>query len=198
MTKPTMDFWYEFASPYACLTALRIEDLAEAAGVEVVWHPFLLGAIYKMMELPAPPMQLCPQKEAYMWLDAKRQARLYGFSFKAPSQFPRVAVLAARVALVGRGQGWCPEFSKAVYKANFVDDLDIAKVEIIAAILERIGLDPVTTIEKAQTPENKLALRDKTQEAYDKDIFGVPTFFVGDEIYWGNDRLEQALKAAIS
>ncbi|MHA1544226.1 MAG: 2-hydroxychromene-2-carboxylate isomerase, partial [Alphaproteobacteria bacterium] len=153
MTKPTMDFWYEFASPYACLTALRIEDLAEAAGVEVIWRPFLLGAIYKMMELPAPPMQLCPQKEAYMWLDAKRQAGLYGFPFKAPSQFPRVAVLAARVALVGRGQGWCPEFSKAVYKANFADDLEIAKVEIIAGILERIGLDPVTTIEKAQTPE---------------------------------------------
>lgn len=196
MTKAGLDFWFEFASPYACLAAFQVEDIAKAAGVGVVWHPFLLGAIYKMMELPAPPMQLCPQKEAYMWMDAARQAKHYGVAFKKPGQFPRSGVLASRVALVGRGQGWCPEFSRAVFKANFVENQDIASVEVIAGILDRMGLDPVATIEQSLSPENKLILRDETQEAYDKGIFGVPTFFVGDEIFWGNDRLDQALKLA--
>lgn len=198
MTKPKLHFWYEFASPYACLAAFQIEDTAKAAGVEVVWHPFLLGAIFKMMKMPALPMQGCPQKVAYMWMDAVRQAKHYGVAFKKPSQFPRVAVLPARVALVGRDQGWCPEFSKEVFKANFVEDQDIGRVEVIAGILERMGLDPLALIEKAQTPENKLVLRDETQEAYDKGIFGVPTFFVGEEIFWGNERLDQALKLAVT
>ncbi len=196
MTKPKIDFWYEFASPYAFLSALRIEDLAKEAGVEIKWRPFLLGAIFKMLKLPSLPMKSSPQKEAYMWMDVARQANLYGFAFKKPSKHPRVAVLPSRVALVGREQGWCPEFSKAVFKATFVDDQDIASVEVNAAILDQMGVDPVTTLDRAMSPENKLALREETQKAFDKGIFGVPTFFRRDQPFWGNDRLEQVLKMA--
>lgn len=197
MTKP-LHFWYEFASPYACLAALRVEDLAKTKGVEVTWHPFLLGAIYKMMNMPTPPMQLTPQKEAYMWMDAKRQAKKYGISCVPPSKFPRVAVLPARVALLGREAGWCPEFSRRIFLANFTKDQEINEPSVVGAILEDIGLDPEETIKKAESPENKLALRQETQKAYDLGIFGVPTWFVGSEVFWGNDRLEEALDLAVS
>lgn len=194
---PKLDFWYEFASPYACLAAMRIEGVAEAKGVEVIWHPFLLGAIYKMMDLPAPPMQMTKQKFNYMWLDSARQAKLDGFALRRPSQFPRIAVLPSRVALIGRGEGWCPEFSRRVFQANYADDQDIAKEEVIRRILKDMGQDADGVLTAALSPENKEALKVETQEAFDKDIFGVPTFFAGDEIFWGNDRLEQALDAAL-
>jgi len=193
-----LHFWYEFASPYACLAALRIEEMAAPKGVDVVWHPFLLGAIFKMMNIPSPPMQLTPQKEAYMWMDAKRQAKKYGIPCIPPSVFPRVAVLPARVALLGREEGWCPEFSRQVFLANFTRDEDIAKPEIIAPILKNMGLNAEKIIEKAEGEGNKQALRSETQKAYDIGVFGVPTFFAGDDMYWGNDRLEEVLEVAAS
>lgn len=197
MTK-TVDFWYEFASPYACLAALRIGDLAKKKGVEVVWHPFLLGAIYKKMKLPILPMQLTPQKEKYMWMDATRQARKYGIACIPPTEFPRVAVLPARVALLGRKEGWGPEFSRQVFLANFTKDQEIDDPEIVAGILDQMGLDSKEIITRALSPGNKLALRKETEKAYDLGIFGVPTFFVDGEMFWGNDRLEQALEAALN
>lgn len=197
MTKK-LHFWYEFASPYACLATLRIEDVAKAAGVEVIWHPFLLGAIYKMMELPAPPMQLSPQKEAYMWMDVARQAGHQGFVFRKPDQFPQSAVLPSRVALVGLKEGWGEDFSRRVYEANFIHNQLISDVGVIAQILIDMGKDPEQVMALATTPENKKALMVQTQKAFDKKIFGVPTFFVDDEMYWGNDRLEEALRFASS
>lgn len=195
---PKLHFWYEFASPYACLAAIRIEDVASEKGIEVVWHPFLLGAIYKMMDLPMPATQLTKQKFDYMWLDSARQAKRYGFVFRRPSQFPRVAVLPSRIALIGREAGWCPEFSRRVYEANYANDLDIASEDVMKKILKDMGLDAEAVLAAATSPENKEILKVETQEAFDKDIFGVPTFFAGDEMFWGNDRLEQALEAAVA
>jgi len=197
MTKP-LHYWYEFASPYSYLTAMRIEDAAKKNDVEVVWRPFLLGGIYKMLNLPIPPMQLNPMKEAYMWLDSARQAKRHGIPFRKPEVFPQVAVLAARIALVGLKEGWGIDFSKRVYKANFVHNQIISDAAVIGEILKDMGLEPDEVVAKATTPENKQALFDQTQEAFDKKIFGVPTFYVGDEIFWGDDRLELALEIASS
>jgi len=196
--KKTIDFWYEFASPYSYLAAMRVEDVAGAAGVDVVWRPFLLGAIYKRMEMPMLPMQLSPQKAAYMWMDVARQAKRYGLDFNKPVQFPQIGILAARVALVGKQEGWCPAFSRGVYHANFVHGADISKKDVIGPILAEIGHDAEDIFERAATQAIKDELRAETDKAFDKGIFGVPTFFAGDQMFWGNDRLEQALEAVLN
>jgi 2-hydroxychromene-2-carboxylate isomerase len=193
-----LHYWYEFASPYSYLSAMRIGDVAKERGVKVIWRPFLLGGIYKMLELPIPPMQLNPMKEEYMWLDCARQARGHGIPFHKPDRFPQVAVLPARVALIGFEEGWGEAFSIEVYRANFVHNQLISDVDVITQILEQMGHGPEDVLARATTPENKKALMDETQKAFDKKIFGVPTFFVGDEIFWGDDRLELALERAVN
>ena len=194
----TMDFWYEFASPYSYLAAMRIADMAKAKGVEVKWRPFLFGAIFKMMKLPAPPMQMCPQKFEYMWLDVVRQAKRRGLEMNQPPEFPRSAVLPSRVALIGLGEGWGEEFSRAVFQANFVHGEDIATPDVIDKILEGMDQDAPAILEQASSQEIKDQLRAQTQEAFDIKIFGVPTFMAGDEMFWGDDRLELALETALS
>ena len=190
---PKVEFWYEFASPYSCLAALSIEDKAKAAGVEVVWRPFLLGAIYKMMEQAGQPMQIGPQKEAYMWMDAKRQAGHQGFPFRKPDQFPQSSVLPSRVALVGFKEGWGEDFSRRVYEATFAHNQLISDVQVISQILADMGKNPEKVLALANAPENKKALMVDTRTAFDKKIFGAPTFFVGNEMFWGNDRMLEAL-----
>lgn len=197
MTQPTLHYWYEFASPYSYLSAMRIGDVAKERGVKVIWRPFLLGGIYKMLELPIPPMQLNPMKAEYMWLDCTRQARRHGIPLHKPDHFPQSAVLPARVALIGLKEGWGEAFSIRVYQANFVHNQLISDARVISQILAELGQEPEDVIARATTPENKQALMAETQEAFDKKIFGVPTFFVGDEIFWGDDRLELALETAV-
>ncbi len=198
MKTPGIDFWYEFASPYSYLAAMRITDLAKTKGVAVNWRPFLLGGIYKMLELQIPPMQLNYMKEEYMWLDCARQAKGHGIPFHQPGQFPHSAVLPARVALVGLEEGWGEAFSRRVYVANFVDNEVISDARVIGRILAGIGHDPEAVLARATDQKIKDRLRDQTQEAFDKKIFGVPAFFVGKEMFWGDDRLEQALERALT
>jgi len=195
MTK-TIDYWYEFSSPFSYLTAMRIEALVKENGVEAIWQPFLLGGIYRMLDVPIPPMQLFPMKEDYMWMDAARQAKRHGIPFRKPDNFPQVAVLPARVAQIGFQDGWGEDFSKRVYQAIFAHNQVISEVEVISKILTDMGYDPEAVLARATAPENKKLLMEQTQKAFDKGIFGVPTFYIGDEMIWGNDRLEQALGQA--
>ena len=197
MTK-TIDYWFEFSSPYSYLTAMRIEALAKDKGVEVIWRPFLLGGIYRTLDIPIPPMQLFPMKEDYMWMDVARQAKRQGIPFKKPDNFPQVAVLPARVAQIGFKEGWGEDFSKRVYQAIFAHNQLISEVGVISQILTDMGHDPEDVLARATAPENKKALMEATQKAFDKGIFGVPMFFIGDEMIWGDDRLEQALEQANS
>ena len=194
----TIDFWYEFASPYSFLAAMRVADVAKEKGVEVKWRPFLFGAIFKMMKLPAPPMQMSPQKFKYMWLDVVRQAKRRGLDMNPPPEFPRSGVLPSRVTLIGLGEDWGEEFSRRVFQANFVHGEDIATPDVIGKILEGMDQDAPAILEQASSQEIKNQLRAQTQEAFDIKIFGVPTFMAGDEMFWGDDRLELALETALA
>ena len=193
-----IEFWYEFSSPYAYLSSMRIEAMAVEKGIEVLWRPFLLGAVYKMLDLPTPAARPHPFKDKYLWNDLNRQAARYGLPIQPSTTFPKNGLLACRVTLIGLNLGWGQAFTKRVYQASFRDDLDIGQAPVIEAILKGMGLGPKHVLGLALADENKEALRAQCQEAYDKKIFGVPTFFAGDEMYWGNDRLRQALEAGTS
>ncbi len=191
-----LEFWYEFASTYSYLSAMRVEAAAAKAGVEVTWRPFLLGPIFAAQGWEDSPFNLYPTKGRYMWKDVARRAGAYGLSFRKPTLFPQNGLPAARVALVGASQEWCPEFTRAVYRAEFADGRDISDRGLLAAILSSLSLDAEAVLEGAQDDANKSALRAQTAKAQQLGIFGAPSFWVGEELFWGDDRLEDALAAA--
>ncbi|HXJ35706.1 MAG TPA: 2-hydroxychromene-2-carboxylate isomerase [Candidatus Eisenbacteria bacterium] len=188
-----LEFWFEFASTYSYLAAGRIERVAADAGVPVVWRPFLLGPIFKSQGWNDSPFNIYPAKGRYMWRDMERQCARYGLPMRRPSQFPRGSLVAARIAAVKAGEPWCPAFVRAVYHANFAEDRDIGAAETVRAILDAIGQPGAALVELAQSGEAKDALRVQTERAITLGIFGAPTFVTRDEVFWGDDRLENAL-----
>ncbi len=188
-----MDFWLSLASTYSYLTAARIEPLAAARGVPVRWRPFALGPIFAALGWNDSPFNLQPQKGRYMWRDMERLTASLGLPFRRPSQFPRNAVAALRVALVGCERGWGPAFMRAVLRANFAEDRDIATPAVLDDILAGLGLDGALVRAESESPLWRPRLRAETEEAARLGIVGAPTFMIGDEMFWGNDRLEQAL-----
>jgi 2-hydroxychromene-2-carboxylate isomerase len=188
-----VDFWFEFGSTYSYPAALRIEALAAERGVAVRWRAFLLGPIFGEQGWNDSPFNLYPAKGRYMWRDLERVCSAQGLPFRRPSQFPRNGLLAARVACRFAEEPWLPEFVRAVYRANFADDLEISKPAVVADCIAGTGEDPEALLEEAQSPESKARLRTRTEDAARLGIFGAPSFLVGDELFWGNDRLEDAL-----
>jgi 2-hydroxychromene-2-carboxylate isomerase len=188
-----LEFWYELASTYSYLSVMRIRELAEREGVAIKWKPFLLGPIFKSQGWSTSPFNIYPAKGKYMWRDMERLCAGYKIPFSRPTEFPRNGLLAARVALIAETQGWCGKFSEMVFQANFAEDKDISDEAVIATILDSLGKSGAQLIEHAKSDETKLKLRAQSKQAMEKGIFGAPTFAARDEIFWGNDRLEDAL-----
>src|SRR3712207_6241378 len=147
--RPILEFWYEFASTYSYLAAMRIEPLAEQAGVNLVWRPFLLGPIFAAQGWTSSPFNLYPAKGRYMWRDMEREAARFGLPFYRPGTFPQNGLLAARIALAGLDGGWTPAFTRAVYSAEFGAGRDIADRDVLAGILADLSLDPETVLAQA-------------------------------------------------
>ncbi len=188
-----LEFWFDFASTYSYPTAMRIEAQAAAAGVALTWKPFLLGPLFQSQGWTDSPFNIYPAKGRYMWRDLERLCSELDIPLRHPTKFPRNGVIASRIASSCEGEPWIPDFIRAVYRANFAEDRDIADAELIADCLEALGQPGRTLIERSQLPEQKDKLRRQTEEAQARGIFGAPTFMVGDEMFWGNDRLEAAI-----
>jgi 2-hydroxychromene-2-carboxylate isomerase len=189
-----LTFWFEFASTYSYLSAMRIEKLAAEAGVEIAWKPFLLGPIFQGQGWDTSPFNLYPAKGRYMARDIERIAAERGLGFRLPDPFPQNGLLAARLTLVGLEEGWGPAFVKGVYRAEFADGRDISKAKTLTAELQAAGAQVEGAMARAQAPEIKARLRTNTEEAQGAGIFGAPSFTTDSgELFWGDDRLQQAL-----
>ncbi len=173
---------------------MRIEELSSASGIEVEWRPFLLGPIFKSQGWETSPFNIYDAKGRYMWRDMARRSAGYGIAFRKPSEFPRNGVLASRIALAFGSHARRVEFSKLVFGANFSDDRDISDEPVVASLLKNMGEDPERIISFAQSEDNRGKLRSATDEAAGCGIFGAPSFLAGDELFWGDDRLEDALE----
>jgi 2-hydroxychromene-2-carboxylate isomerase len=189
----TLEFWFEFASTYSHPAALRVEDVARAGGVRVVWRPFLLGPIFREQGWNDSPFNLYPAKGRYMWRDLERICAGLGLPFRRPTRFPRPSLVATRVACRFAEEPWLPEFVRSVYRANFAEDLEIGDVKVVADRLDALGLPGAKLIDEAQSSESKEALRAQTERAAGLGIFGAPSVVVDGELFWGNDRLEAAV-----
>jgi 2-hydroxychromene-2-carboxylate isomerase len=191
-----LTFWFEFASTYSYLAAWRVEPEAHARGIDVRWNAFLLGPIFGAQGWNDSPFNIYPVKGRYMWRDMERLCDELGLPMKRPSVFPRNGLTAARVVVAAQGDAWVPDFVRAVYRANFGEDREIGKPEVIGEILGAQGLDAQEWLARANLPATKDALRAQTERAQALGIFGAPSFTVGDELFWGGDRLAQALTFA--
>jgi 2-hydroxychromene-2-carboxylate isomerase len=192
----TLDFLYDLASTYSYVAAVRVGPLAKAAGVTVRWRPFLLGPIFKAQGYDTSPFNVHQLKGRNMVRDCERQCAELGVPFRLPAPFPAMSLLAGRVALVGLQDGWGEDFSRAVYRAEFGDGLDISEPTVVSAIVGNLGHDADPVLARAQSTAIKSALRASTEEAERRGIFGAPSFVTAGELFWGNDRLEQALSWA--
>jgi 2-hydroxychromene-2-carboxylate isomerase len=188
-----IDFWFEFASTYSYPAAMRIEKLAAERGVSIRWRAFLLGPIFKSQGWTDSPFNIYPAKGRYMWRDLERVCAELALPLRRPSVFPRNGLLPARIACQFATAAWLPAFVRAVYQANFEHDADISSPDVIASCLQLAGRQPEPILAAAQSQDAKDALRQQNEAAVNVGIFGGPSFVVGSELFWGNDRLEQAI-----
>jgi len=196
MPAAALSFWFEFASTYSYPAAHRVQAACRASGVELTYKPFLLGPIFVSQGWQDSPFNIYPVKGRYMWRDLERVCESLELPFKRPTTFPRNGLVAARVAVLVAKRPFGADFVRAVYTANFAEDREISKPEVILEILNDLGQDGAALLEESSSRDNKDLLRKQTEDATRLEIFGSPSFIVGGELFWGNDRLEQALAAA--
>ena len=195
---PRLTFWYDFASTYSYLSAMRIGELTARAGVAVTWRPFLLGPIFKAQGWDTSPFNVYPAKGRYMMRDIERIAAARRIPFRMPGTFPANGLTAARIASLDLGPAWAESFSRAVFEAEFSRGEDIAEAAVLGRICASLGQDYSRVSEQARDEAVKQSLRQTTEHAVQLGIFGAPSFVTADgELFWGDDRLEQAVNWAL-
>ena len=193
-----LEFWFDFASTYSYLTAMRIEEVASSFDVEVRWKPFLLGPIFTKQGWRDSPFNIYPAKGRYMVQDMQRLCDERGLPFKMPAPFPCQSITANRLGLVALDEVWGVNFVKAVFKAEFGEGRDIGDDDVLRSLLIDLGQDADLMFEKARSVENKERLKQQTTEADENGIFGAPTFVTeGEELFWGDDRLISAVESIV-
>ena len=187
-----LDFFFYIGSTYTYLAVNRVEQIAAREGVLLRWRPFHARAI--MIEQNNRPFIGKPVKLQYMWRDVERRANRYGIPFKSIPDYPvDPEGLANRVAVIASLEGWCPEYTKATYRAWFLENKGPGDVQHVRSILSQLGKDSDSTIAQANGQEIRARYDAETEGAKELGIFGSPTFMWGTEIFWGDDRFEDAI-----
>jgi len=189
MAKP-IEFYFDFSSPYGYVASHRVDAIAARHGREVAWKPFMLGAVFKIAGTL--PLVNYPLKGDYSKHDFMRSARLHGVPFRFPSRFPLGTVAAAR------GHYWLAEtspelavkFDRAVYAAYFAEDGDISDAGILADLATGLGVDRAAFLDAIEQPAIKAKVKEVTDDAIARGVFGSPFIFIDGEPFWGNDRLD--------
>jgi len=182
-----VEFFYDYASTYSYLAHREIERIASEAGAELVFRPMVLGFVFRATGNTMPAA--VPAKATYMVHDVARWARRYGLPFRMPRVFPVNTIRALRGAIVTLQDGGFPAYHHAVMEAYWSKDRDIGDGDVLVAIAREAGLDAERLMARTEDAAVKDQLKANADEAISRGVFGAPTFFVGDAMYWGNDRL---------
>lgn len=187
-----IDFWFTMGSTYSYLSVMRLGEVERASGIQFNWRPFHLLII--LQEMKHVPFADKPAKAAYMWRDIERRAMMYGVPAALPAPYPaKQSIVANLVATVGMRQGWGADFVRAAYRRWFQLGEETGSEPNVTASLRDIGQEPQSVLALANAPATKNALMAETDIARELGIFGSPTYAVGRELFWGDDRLEDAV-----
>ena len=193
-----LELWYEFASTYSYLSVMRIEKVAAAAKLEVAWRPFLLGPIFRAQGWNDSPFNLYPAKGRYMWRDLERLAAGYGLPFRKPSVSRATASPPRASRSPPSPRAGAPTGRAPSSPPSSRTTATSATPPCSAACSRRSATTPAPCSRAPSRPRTRRALREQTERAQALGIFGAPSFVVGGELYWGNDRLGDAIaKAAL-
>jgi 2-hydroxychromene-2-carboxylate isomerase len=187
-----LELFFDLSSPYSYLASTQVEAVAARAGAEVSWRPMVLGAVFKATSNVMPAA--VHAKARWMGRDLSLWAEHYQVPFRFSSHFPVNAIKAMRLILVEPARAGA--VTHAAFRALWVDDQDVTAEPTLRAIASAGGVDPDRALAAIEQPAIKDALRANTDEAVARGAFGAPTILVGDELFWGNDRL-QFVEAAL-
>ncbi len=186
-----IDFYFDFSSTYSYVALPEIARLADDHDVTVRWKPIVLGAIFQALgQAPPAPDSV---KGRYVWHDVERSARLAGLRFHWPTPFPFNGIAASRIYwhLADSDSDRAIEWARAVFHASFGEGRDSSSTEVLADVAAGLGYDAGDLLDATRRDAVKGKLKAVTDEATQRGVFGAPTFFVGDEMFWGGDRLWQ-------
>ena len=188
-----IEFWFSIGSTYTYLSVTRLVEVTEKTGASFSWRPFSVRKIMREMDnIPFPPSKQV--KVDYMWRDIERRANRYGFTANVPAPYPLQELdLANRIAVLGNQEGWCEEYARITYRRWFIDGHEAGSDLNITQTLSEIGQDKSRVLELADSPNVEAAYQQQTENAQRAGIFGSPTFIVDGELFWGDDRLEDAI-----
>jgi len=190
-----IDFWFSIGSTYSYLTIMRLPDVAKTSGVDFHWRPFNVRHV--MIEQNNIPFKDKPVKTAYMWRDIGRRARRFGLDPTVPAPYPLPGlVLANLVATLAAEEGWVEDYVRATYRRWFEEGLPAGEDPNLSESLKEIGQEPEQILSRAQSEKVESALAASTDEAMELGVFGSPTFVVNGEVFWGDDRLDDAIRWA--
>lgn len=188
-----VEFYYDLVSPYSYLAYGRIEQICEENGAELVLRPMLLGAVHKEAGIKSPIETKL--KATYQARDIRRWAEYYGVALDFPDPFPFRTLKSMRAAMYLREKNMLEAFTAAAFALYWEEGgapegtREVDEDAPISTVARRIGADPEEVLEGAASQDAKQGLREATSEALQRGVFGAPAFFVGDEMFWGNDRL---------
>jgi 2-hydroxychromene-2-carboxylate isomerase len=187
----SIDFYFDFSSPYGYLAAQKIDALAAKYGRAVDWRPMLLGVVFKQTGMA--PLTQIPVKGPYAAHDFLRSARFHGVPFRMPPMFPIASQAPARIVLwaKGRDPALATRVAQALYRAYFVDGVDISNPDSAAEVAGKAGVEVAAARAAVDDPAIKDALKREVEGAIQAGVFGSPFFVVDGEPFWGVDRLDQ-------
>ena len=188
-----IEFFYDYVSPFSYLANSQLAALAERTGADVEFRPFFLGGVMKATG-NSPPLSV-PAKGKYMLSDIQRWASEYDVPIKFNPSFPINTIQVMRAAVAAQELGVFAVFHEAVFRAMWVDEVDLGDPAFLRGVLEKAGLDAEAILARAAEQEVKDRLRANTDEAVERGAFGAPTWFVGEEMFFGNDRVPFVEKA---
>ena len=193
MIKP-FEFYFDFVSPYSFIAHQEIKKIEKSESIKIKYKPILLGGLHNLHSIKAPAFT--PAKAKFMIRDCKLIAEKNKIKFKFNSYFPIKTLSLMRGTLIADEDGFQSFYIDKIFDSIWKDGLNMNDQNIIDRVLKNIDVNPKTFSLRSSSQNNKMFLKKKTDEAFEKGIFGAPTFYVNNKIFWGQDRLEFALTEA--
>ncbi|ROZ80020.1 2-hydroxychromene-2-carboxylate isomerase [Pseudomonas neustonica] len=190
----TIEFYFDVGSPASYLAWTQLDALAQRTGARVELKPILLGGVFMATGNSSPAT--VPAKGNYSRIDMQRYANRYGVTLNQNPFFPINTLQLMRGAMAYQGTADFERYLTTVFNAMWIDELDMGQPEVVGKVLAKGGFDPAEVMAKASDPAVKEQLKKATEEAVSRGVFGAPTFFVGDDMFFGQDRLEWVEAAA--